>query len=298
MKLPCVLLLLFAVKPASFAAPDANAMEMIQSWEYRRWEGSGNCSANPCGWRQFCGTNNMCYQYSCGKWYRYGPPEFTGHHGTAPVELDFIEEEEIYTGDYSFPRIEDNAVADLSCENIPVPDDITQVGVMFDCFGPQHGNMNSPPPDSINGMILHQGFTRRCSALNVNTHYVCYEISPDTDFEALRRNSEIVHSNKMLHCSPDLPNFMYGTYLYGTYLNGSLGIVGILSSSIGSNETYYPFDESLARTTLYSYLGEVDDDNTDDDGSVDNTDNDDSDGAAMGITLFPFLITVGAILFM
>jgi hypothetical protein len=44
-----------------------------------RYKGVGNCSESCTDHLEFCGTDGECHAYSCEAWYRWGPPEYTGH---------------------------------------------------------------------------------------------------------------------------------------------------------------------------------------------------------------------------
>jgi hypothetical protein len=199
------------------------------SIEYGRYEESGSCSVTCDERQEFCGTDNQCYRYgSCTNWYRYGPPEFTGQADVSDVR-----------------RRSQN----LNCQDIDATTD--KNGIIYGCGG----YIDSLPPD---GEGFAQGFTRQCMAQNSDKQFVCYEMADNVDY-AFRnrvRNCEMGNcggngmgsgmGNGGLVCRNEsqTPRFIYQIYLE---------CPGFVASTGPESEE---FNETLAQTTMYSYLKE------------------------------------------
>jgi hypothetical protein len=212
------------------------------SAEYGRFEGSGKCASACVERQEFCGTDNQCYRYGCTNWYRYGPPEFTGHD--------------------DLPELERRS-QNLNCQDVDATTD--KNGIIYGCGG----YIDSPPPD---GEGFAQGLTRECMAQNLDNQFVCYEMADNVDFEPFRKRamnceaggtgcygvgygtgsgmgygtgSGMGSGGLMCRNQSQTPRFIYQIYLECPGF----------AASIGSESE--EFNETLAQTTMYSYLEDI-----------------------------------------
>eukprot|EP00521_Asterionellopsis_glacialis_P008066 CAMPEP_0195288722 /NCGR_PEP_ID=MMETSP0707-20130614/5275_1 /TAXON_ID=33640 /ORGANISM="Asterionellopsis glacialis, Strain CCMP134" /LENGTH=226 /DNA_ID=CAMNT_0040348621 /DNA_START=258 /DNA_END=938 /DNA_ORIENTATION=- len=185
----------------------------------------------------------MCYPYSCSNWYRYGPPEYTGHNGTSSVHVDanLWETEELPSHIRRRRPDSRSTVDELTCREQDLPEYLASVGVVYGCTG-----ILGSPPDPVQGMDLYQKFTRSCVARNGPNQFHCYEMSLDTDYTSLRKDAETARTQGMINCSKyndTTEHFVYQVYL-------DLKSIGSVSTGSSSDS----FDQNLAQTSLYSYL--------------------------------------------
>jgi hypothetical protein len=97
--------------------------------------------------KEFCGTDDICHDFSCENWYLYGNERFTRHNNIAAPTLE--------------------------CQEIaPDGNNLYQgtAGIFYGC--------NSTTP-------IRQNFNRECIAnINEKTNFVCREFGPETDFQS------------------------------------------------------------------------------------------------------------------
>ena len=157
----------------------AQAVEGTDVLSYENYDGT-------CVLGFFCGIDGLCHEFSCDKWYQYGPRKFTGYL--------------------------DNAFSpeSLVCEDIPATqpgsDEVPHYSVDFRCLS----QLN--PSQVVNGMAftIAMGFTRKCTANPSGTpatEFTCYELAASTDFGPFLANVE----SSGLECPGETgyPKFLY-----------------------------------------------------------------------------------------
>jgi hypothetical protein len=214
------------------------------SAEYGRFKGSGNCASACVERQEFCGTDNHCHRYGCTNWYRFGPPEYTGHAGDVSDNL--------------------RRRSNLNCHEIDATTD--KNGIIYGCGG----HIDSPPPD---GEGFAQGLTHECIAQPSGSEFssslltfVCYEMADDTDFEPFR--------SRVMNCkASDTECYGMGTGMGNGMNSGMMGYGGLVCRNESQTPRFVSqislecpgfaattgpesevFNETLARMTMYSYL--------------------------------------------
>lgn len=212
-----------AIVAASSMVRAAEIMDLAQAVE-----GTGVLPYDDCngacvqGDGTFCGIDGLCHEFSCDKWYQYGPRNFTGYVDDAPA---------------------------LFCQDIPVTDpgsdEVFYYSVAFRCR-------------SVTPSPIAMGFTRKCTANPSGgpaTEFTCYELAVSTDFEPFLAKAE----SSGLECTDDkydetgYPKFSYRV----VYASQNSGGGGDAVSTAGFNSTS-EFDAVRAdEGALYSVYKEV-----------------------------------------
>jgi hypothetical protein len=216
---------------------------------YPRYQGSGNCSNSPCDLSvQFCGLDNRCHYYSCQEWYDFGPPEYTGHDDGNSIT--FLSNLSYVTNDDNNDGNAGNAAAPLECEFDVPSSNVHSTAIIYGCTGwscvgdlcEGYAEMNDPRDG-----VAHD-FTQRCSAMNKNHRFLCYDLAVKTDFEHFLY---IVGGGNIVNCSTEFvpsPEFLYSIYLQTTF------------SGVFTGPRSQAFNETMAGTAMHSVLQEVKDD--------------------------------------
>ena len=179
----------------------------------------------------FCGSDNLCHEYSCTNFFTFGPEQYKGYaEGAIPPELvcnPFVSSDE---------------------------DDYIYNGVGYGCM-----IYPNSKPDS--NFAVTMPFNEKCSVeIDMNTRFDCYKYAADTNFDVflLSVNNSDVCSEEIRKDYADStydlgpPAYLYSDifeYQYSTETSGNLE---------GPNATQV-FDENLALSnTMYSILSITD----------------------------------------
>jgi hypothetical protein len=168
------------------------------------WQGIGVCSNPTCDYAngEFCGIDNVCHAYSCEDWYKFGPPDYTGHAQSPGT---------------------------LTCSSIPVPEEVAGHSAIYGCSA--YSNAIDLPIGSSVGLK----FTESCVARNANTTFECMQLKSVDDDAGRIENFVIAAEYSFIACdnTTQEPTFMYQVHV-GT-LEGS--VLASLESSYAFNET-------------------------------------------------------------
>ena len=208
----------------------AQAVEGTDVLSYENYDGT-------CVLGFFCGIDGLCHEFSCDKWYQYGPRKFTGYL--------------------------DNAFSpeSLVCEDIPATqpgsDEVPHYSVDFRCLS----QLN--PSQVVNGMAftIAMGFTRKCTANPSGTpatEFTCYELAASTDFGSFlaKVGSYGLECTDDEYTGPIYPKFEYDV-VYTSYIKNETKTTNYTFLTSGFDATSELDVIHAAKGTMYSVYEEV-----------------------------------------
>ena len=236
---------------ASFLPPPGDAAA-------NRYRGVGTCSDAPCDDDlEFCGTDHTCHVYSCDHWYRWGPPEYTGHIlQIMPVE--------IFRNTTVVLAKEPAEIPSLECVDVTL--NVRAPSVIFGCTG------WSCVGNNCQGYYAHnspsqgvaQEFLQRCTARLGALEFVCHDDTRTDTVTAMTRSNDdkwnnfrtAVEFSDIQPCTtPTDGNRTDPLFIYTQYVSSPFFAVMGSSSTTDFNETH-------AAATLHSVLDFVDEDDS------------------------------------
>ena len=195
-------------------------------------EGGYEC-VNPCKDMTFCGRDLQCHPYSCENWYMLGHPLMTGYMpDTSPaLNCEILENGE----DRSYQT------ASPFCDDGFMPTSVTF----------RDGCKSRSTCWDGSATVVH--LNRKCTSTPRNGFgFVCYDMAPDTDFEAYYEEYIAATEKDLdpINCTEDNETYTEH-HIYTSELSYPVeGFVTTLSSDYSSSD----FNVTLATRTLVANL--------------------------------------------
>ena len=164
------LLLLALIVPGGSAAFDLiSYIDGVKLPEY-----DFNCTV-ACADNEFCGRDLKCHAFNCEVYYMLGHPTMTGYNSETSGSLDCQEIQQSDHEDVSFL-----SKPPLCYGDAPIALELARECGTYSMYYPYPCDLFDPEVD------VTVSFNRKCTAKpSEDTGFVCFDISPDTDYDAL-----------------------------------------------------------------------------------------------------------------